>query len=211
MSEKKCPICKQKMPEPPKKILTKEILNEALKFLTPRDYAVLYMRCILEGNLQKVGYEFSVTSERIRCIEEKAFKKLKNWYKFNFLYHIQVCEIVELLKENRFYWPLLPKNFTTKSGFFVQKETLIIDDKLAEIEEGNIDIALEYLGLSLRSHNCLKNAGIITIKDLVNMPVDEIHKIKNLGRKCWREIDDALKQLSIQKEQIGLYYEEDNE
>ena len=52
-----------------------------LDTLSDREAAVIKMRFGLEGNsmtLEEVGKELGVTKERIRQIEDKALKKLRN-------------------------------------------------------------------------------------------------------------------------------------
>ena len=60
-----------------------------------------------------------------------------------------------------------------------------------------LDRTIEDLDLSVRSFNCLKRAGINTVKDLVEMTEDELMKVRNLGKKSLEEVkkkleDDAL-------------------
>lgn len=52
---------------------------------------------------------------------------------------------------------------------------------------------IEELELSVRGHNCLLQAGIKRVIDLVNMHEDDILKIKNFGRKSLNEVKDSLK------------------
>jgi RNA polymerase primary sigma factor len=60
----------------------KEITNNLLSELTPREERVLRMRFGIgmntDNTLEDVGKQFSVTRERIRQIEAKAIKKLKH-------------------------------------------------------------------------------------------------------------------------------------
>ncbi len=56
---------------------------------------------------------------------------------------------------------------------------------------------IDELELSARSHNCLENHGIKRVLDLVNMPEEDILKIKNFGRKSLHEVRDALKRLNL--------------
>ena len=62
--------------------LLKEQLEEVLGTLTEREQKVLTLRFGLEDGrartLEEVGREFNVTRERIRQIEAKALRKLKN-------------------------------------------------------------------------------------------------------------------------------------
>jgi DNA-directed RNA polymerase subunit alpha len=52
--------------------------------------------------------------------------------------------------------------------------------------------SVEDLELSVRSANCLKNAGINTIGELVQKTEVEMLKTKNFGRKSLSEIKDIL-------------------
>ncbi|MFZ5954109.1 MAG: DNA-directed RNA polymerase subunit alpha [Candidatus Dependentiae bacterium] len=56
---------------------------------------------------------------------------------------------------------------------------------------------VEELELSVRAHNCLINAGIKRIIDLVNLNEDEVLKIKNFGRKSLNEVKDSMKELGL--------------
>ena len=62
--------------------LLKDEINAVLQGLTEREEKVLRLRfCLLDGRtrtLEEVGKEFNVTRERIRQIEAKALRKLKN-------------------------------------------------------------------------------------------------------------------------------------
>lgn len=51
---------------------------------------------------------------------------------------------------------------------------------------------IDELELSVRAHNCLVNAGIKRVIDLVNLSEDEGLKIKNFGRKSLNEVKDAM-------------------
>jgi len=56
---------------------------------------------------------------------------------------------------------------------------------------------IEELELSVRAHNCLINAGIKRILDLVNLSEDEALKIKNFGRKSLSEVKESMKAFGL--------------
>lgn len=56
---------------------------------------------------------------------------------------------------------------------------------------------IEELELSVRAHNCLVNAGVNRIVDLVNLSEDDILKIKNFGRKSLNEVKDSMKAFGL--------------
>lgn len=66
---------------------------------------------------------------------------------------------------------------------------------------------IDELELSVRAHNCLINADIKRIIDLVNIPDDEALKIKNFGRKSLNEVKDSLKAFGLS---FGMDIKEDD-
>ncbi|CAM2006532.1 DNA-directed RNA polymerase subunit alpha [Acanthopleuribacter pedis] len=66
-------------------------------------------------------------------------------------------------------------------------------EKLREMLERSVD----ELELSVRSHNCLKNANIRSIGELVQKTESEILKTKNFGRKSLNEIKEILLQMGL--------------
>jgi DNA-directed RNA polymerase subunit alpha len=56
---------------------------------------------------------------------------------------------------------------------------------------------VEELELSVRSYNCLKNANIQTIGDLVQKTEAEMLRTKNFGRKSLNEIKEILGGLGL--------------
>jgi DNA-directed RNA polymerase subunit alpha len=57
--------------------------------------------------------------------------------------------------------------------------------------------SVEELELSVRSYNCLKNANIQTIGDLVQKTEAEMLRTKNFGRKSLNEIKEILSGLGL--------------
>ena len=61
----------------------------------------------------------------------------------------------------------------------------------------NLDKSVEELELSVRSYNCLKNANIRTIRELVQKTEPEMLKTKNFGRKSLNEIKEILHTMGL--------------
>ncbi len=74
---------------------------------------------------------------------------------------------------------------------------------VAEVETGgermneNLNRSVEELELSVRSYNCLKNAQITTIGELVQKTEQEMLKTKNFGRKSLNEIKAILTSMGL--------------
>jgi len=65
------------------------------------------------------------------------------------------------------------------------------DSSMARFNE-NLNRSVDELELSVRSYNCLKNADIRTIGELVQKTETEMLKTKNFGRKSLNEIKEIL-------------------
>ena len=61
----------------------------------------------------------------------------------------------------------------------------------------HLDKSVEELELSVRSYNCLKNANIRTLRELVQKTEGDMLKTKNFGRKSLTEIKDILATMGL--------------
>ena len=81
-------------------------------------------------------------------------------------------------------------------GEYIDEEEYFEDELLynEEILDSDLDtnLSIEYLELSIRSFQCLKNAGINTIKELKALSDNELMHIRNLGKKRLEEIKNKL-------------------
>ena len=59
-------------------------------------------------------------------------------------------------------------------------------------EDGPAKISIDELELSVRAYNCLKRANINTIADLLDKTIDDLGKVRNLGKKSIDEIEEKL-------------------
>ncbi len=71
------------------------------------------------------------------------------------------------------------------------------DAPRAGVGNENLDKSVEELELSVRSYNCLKNANIRTIRELVQKTEAEMLKTKNFGRKSLNEIKEILTTMGL--------------
>ncbi len=61
----------------------------------------------------------------------------------------------------------------------------------------HLNRSVDELELSVRSYNCLKNADIRTIRDLVQKSEQEMLKTKNFGKKSLQEIKEVLAEMGL--------------
>jgi DNA-directed RNA polymerase subunit alpha len=79
-----------------------------------------------------------------------------------------------------------------------KSEVLGIPIKGAEDKgESIMEITIEDLELSARSYNCLKNAGIKTVSELVKYTEEDLMNLKNFGLKSLNEIREKLAEYKI--------------
>lgn len=81
--------------------------------------------------------------------------------------------------------------------------TYFTDDENDDVDWSNIEddeaistlkeLSIEEVELSVRSYNCLKRAGIKTIGELCDMTMEDMMKVRNLGRKGQEEVLAMLK------------------
>jgi DNA-directed RNA polymerase subunit alpha len=77
-----------------------------------------------------------------------------------------------------------------RSGTVIQRDSTVINANLLK--------SIDELELSVRAHNCLKNANINTIADLVQKTEQEMLKTKNFGRKSLNEIKEILRSMGLE-------------
>jgi DNA-directed RNA polymerase subunit alpha len=71
------------------------------------------------------------------------------------------------------------------------------DAPRAGVANEHLDKSVEELELSVRSYNCLKNANIRTIRELVQKTEADMLKTKDFGRKSLNEIKDILQTMGL--------------
>ncbi len=70
--------------------------------------------------------------------------------------------------------------------------TVIMVETKDDSKESVLEMTIEELELSVRSFNCLKRAGINTVKDLISKSEEEMMKVRNLGKKSLEEVRNKL-------------------
>lgn len=81
-----------------------------------------------------------------------------------------------------------------------------VDEKKQKIL-ANLAKCVEELELSVRSYNCLKNANIQTIAELVQKTDGEMLRTRNFGRKSLNEIKEILEEMGLH---LGIKIDEED-
>ncbi len=80
-----------------------------------------------------------------------------------------------------------------------------------EAEEEKVNIlerSIDELGLTVRSHNCLKRMNIDTIGDLIRKSEADLLKVRNFGKKSLLEVKEVLDKLGLK---LGMEVEEEKD
>lgn len=73
----------------------------------------------------------------------------------------------------------------------------IMVEKPEDEKEKVLEMTIEELDLSVRSYNCLKRAGINTVHELADKSMDDMMKVRNLGKKSLEEVEKKLIDLGL--------------
>jgi DNA-directed RNA polymerase subunit alpha len=113
-----------------------------------------------------------------------------------------------------------PKDAVSDAAMILRDHFLIFarqDEDEVEMESGVSPLAaetvnswliksVEELELSVRANNCLRNANITTIGELVQRTEAELMKTKNFGKKSLQEIKDELARIGLS---LGMRIEQE--
>ncbi len=94
-----------------------------------------------------------------------------------------------LLKDHLVTFINAEESLTEEASSETSEELSAMDELLAK--------SVEDLELSVRSANCLKNADIGTLRDLVRRSEKDMMETKNFGKKSLEELQDLLAQLGL--------------
>ena len=168
--------------------------------LSERENRVLNARFKEFKTLEKIGNELDITRERVRQIELRAIKKLKN-QKEQFL---QDENIYQLVRQQEY--ENIVKQLTYEAALEVIKNYELTHKEQAEEikKEKYKDEDIENLDLSVRSYHALMRANLTTIgkvKDAIED--DTLFRVRNLGRKSYNEIKNRV--ADYYKKRAGNY------
>lgn len=192
----------------------KEIMEDVFKELKDREaevlkyrYGVGYDSNIDGKNLNEMSKIFGVNIERIRQIENKIFRKLRNpirckvllgsnidkYYKIvdiefiNNLKSYLISELVNILKkENK--KSIYIDNILNRYNVLLCPSD---ETSLGEIPQNIYEKSIDECELSVRAYVCLQRAGIDNVGELLEKSDEEIKKIRNIGSKCYKEVSEV--------------------
>jgi DNA-directed RNA polymerase subunit alpha len=104
-----------------------------------------------------------------------------------------LTQAANIIKEHISLFSLEKESMSDEESY----ETPAEDDENIAVMNENLLKSVDELELSVRSSNCLKNANIRTIADLVQRTEQEMLRTKNFGRKSLNEIRDVIKTMGL--------------
>lgn len=168
-----------------------------LENLTERENRVLEMRYSWNLTLEECGKELGVARERVRQIEAKAFRKLRNTRNIKKMQCVPLTDYIDLEIKNR---DLESENEELRERLR-KIENFGNDFNLQKISEDPkklLNTKIENMDFSIRTYNCLKRYGINTIGDLTSKDWKELTHIRNLGRKSAIEINQKISSIGLE-------------
>ncbi len=79
----------------------------------------------------------------------------------------------------------------------VETAAVEVEDEAATEEDSVLDQSIDTLDLSIRSMNCLKNANIRILRDLVSRNEKDMLDIRNFGEKSLKEVREKLESMGL--------------
>ncbi len=158
-------------------------------FLSAREADVLHQRFFHGKTCSEIGKMNGVTAERVRQIEARALRRLREPKHINYL-RIGIAGVIRSSVNaavEKAYSGELSRTIEMLEGVCENVNPLAKARKMNIVE----------LGLSTRSFNCLGRAGMKTLGDVEKLTAKQLKHIRNLGTRCYDEIIEALKKHGI--------------
>ncbi|BDV44241.1 DNA-directed RNA polymerase subunit alpha [Geotalea uraniireducens] len=132
---------------------------------------------------------FTVTNARVGQMTDYDKLNLEVWTNGSIVPDDAVAYAAKILKEQLAIFI----NFDENAEPVAESES---EEEREKVNE-NLYRSVDELELSVRSANCLKNAGIKLIGELVSRSEAEMLKTQNFGRKSLNEIKDILAEMGL--------------
>lgn len=181
----------------------KNVLENLQSFLSLRLENCITLRYKKYLTFEEISKIDGTTKERIRQLCCKALLKIKHallryeeaeWEKRKLeeIRDIALREEQELTEYREKAFAFLKEH-----GKYGSEQELAFGKVNAHRTPTIEDVKLEELDLSVRSYNCLRRAGVESIKDICEMTETELMKVRNLGRKSCKEVKDKLEERGL--------------
>ena len=65
-------------------------------------------------------------------------------------------------------------------------------------------MTIEELDFLIRTYNCLKRAGILTVEDIISKTEEDMGKVRNLGKNSFDEVIEKLNSFGLSLKKNNL-------
>ena len=176
-------------------------IEYSLSTLDERERRVLHLRFVDRKKYEEIGDELNVSVVRARQIEMKAFCKLREPKRWNYIRYgvngnLKSCMEMEYQKGYADGY---------KAGC---KESSTHQEEAPSAPISNDDfrkLGIEILNLTKRSYSCLHRAGYNTIGDILSIDVHGINRIRNFGRISANEVAKKLSELGMENSEWNKF------
>ena len=176
-------------------------LYYALFTLEDREREVLHLRYEEGYTISDIATEFSISQGRVRQIESKALMRLRYPYRWNYI-KLGIDGFVQYRAKSEY-------NRGYTEGHRAGYADGVVDCQRGVIRELGpeyvLNMPLEHLNLSMRSHNCLIMKNCKTIGDVARLTEDQIRVIRNFGKKSAAEVAQKLLEVGVKNSDWDLY------
>ncbi|MFA6940203.1 MAG: DNA-directed RNA polymerase subunit alpha [Clostridiaceae bacterium] len=131
---------------------------------------------------------FTISNTRVGQITDYDKLTIELWTNSTIRPDEAICLSAKILIEHF-------KLFMTLSDHVNNVEIMV--EKEEDKKEKVLEMTIEELDLSVRSYNCLKRAGINTVSELTERTMDDMMKVRNLGKKSLEEVQQKLEALGL--------------
>lgn len=179
------------------------VLGNLQSFLSVRLETCITLRYKNYLTFEEISKIDGTTKERIRQLCRKALLKIKHALlryeeaerekrKLEEIRDIALREEQELTEYREKAFAFLKEH-----GKYGSEQELAFGKVNAYRKPTIEDVKLEELDLTVRSYNCLRRAGVESIKDICEMTENELMKVRNLGKKSCKEVKDKLEERGL--------------
>lgn len=161
-------------------------LSIALNLLPSREFTILILRYRYRLTYKRIGEIYNVSQSFIKDYLHKTERYFRQQSKHD-LIKFGFSKFIDNYIEEK----ATVKFNVFKEGFLLASTG---DDIKTSIKEKK---SIEDLNLSNRTTNCLKNAGIRTLSELVSKTEGDLVKTRNFGKHSLREINEKLAELGL--------------
>jgi len=67
-----------------------------------------------------------------------------------------------------------------------------------------LKMTIEELDFLIRTYNCLKRAGILTVEDIISKTEEDMGKVRNLGKNSFDEVIEKLNSFGLSLKKNNL-------